>query len=84
MTAPARSQPGVGDWHGDLAEALGPRAFPSRRDDLVALLLRHHAPSHLLWHLSVLPANREFTSLDDLVTAASDSTLAGLTAAEPI
>lgn len=84
MTAPARPQPAVDDWHVDLAEALGPWAFPSRRDDLVALLLRHHAPSHLLWHLSVLPPNREFTSLDDLVVAASDPTLAGFAVGEPI
>ncbi len=84
MTAPARSQPGVDAWHHDLAEALGPWAFPSRRDDLVALLLRHHAPSHLLWHLSVLPPNREFTSVDDLVTAAADTSLAGFPVAEPI
>ena len=84
MTAPARTQPAVDDWHLDLAEVLGPWAFPSRRDDLVALLLRHHAPSHLLWHLSVLPPNREFASLDDLVTAASDTTHGSFPVAEPL
>ena len=33
-----------------------------------AALLRQHAPSHLLWHLSVLPRARRFETTEELLT----------------
>lgn len=40
--------------------------FPAGYDDLAAVLLRKHAPSHLLWRLSGLPRARAFGSLQEL------------------
>lgn len=54
-------------WVEELATHLGPGCFPTTHDHLAATLITRHAPSHLLWHLSVLPRTREFQSLDELV-----------------
>ena len=51
----------------ELTTFLGPACFPAAHDDLSAILVRHHAPSRLLWHLSVLPRARQFASLDEVI-----------------
>ncbi|WP_457253183.1 DUF2795 domain-containing protein [Pedococcus sp. P5_B7] len=68
MTTPTAStsehDPG---WADELATYVGPGCFPATHDHLAATLIQRHAPSHLLWHLSVLSRTREFQSLDELV-----------------
>lgn len=54
-------------WADELATYLSPRCFPATHDHLAATLIARHAPSHLLWHLSLAPRTREFQSLDELV-----------------
>jgi hypothetical protein len=54
-------------WLQELSDHLPASCFPGTHDDLAAALLRQHAPSHLLWHLSVLPRGRRVDSADDLV-----------------
>ena len=54
-------------WLEDLFDHLPAGCFPGTHDDLVAALVRQHAPSHLLWHLSVLPRTRRFESTDELL-----------------
>jgi hypothetical protein len=68
MTTPtaSTSHPEQG-WVDDLATYLSPGCFPATHDHLAATLIQRHAPSHLLWHLSVLSRTREFQSLDELV-----------------
>jgi hypothetical protein len=56
-------------WVDELATYLGPGCFPATHDHLAATLIRRHAPSHLLWHLSVLPRTRDFHSMAELVEA---------------
>ena len=53
-------------WADELATYLGPSCFPTTHDHLAATLISRHAPSHLLWHLSVLPRSREIGSLEQL------------------
>jgi hypothetical protein len=55
-------------WLEELFDHLPASCFPGTHDDLAAALLRQHAPSHLLWHLSVLPRGRRFDSAEDLAT----------------
>lgn len=54
-------------WGSELAAHLAPRCFPATHDDLAALLLRQHAPSRLVWYLSVLPRQRRFDTLEELL-----------------
>jgi hypothetical protein len=68
MTTPTASRDGTDhDWHHELETYLGPACFPGGHDHLAATLIRRHAPSHLLWRLSVLPRMRQFDSLDELI-----------------
>ena len=68
MTAPTTSTTHQDSgWPDELAAYLGPGCFPATHDHLAATLIRRHAPSHLLWHLSTAPRHREFQSLEDLV-----------------
>jgi Protein of unknown function (DUF2795) len=57
--------PGTG-WRDDLARLLHPTVFPARQDELLAALIRHRAPSHLLWRLTCLPRTRRYATLDEL------------------
>ena len=52
----------------DLARHLGASAFPTRADQLMAALIRAHAPSALLWPLSTLPYGRVYADLDQVVS----------------
>ena len=65
MTAPTAStshrDPG---WADELSTYLSSGCFPATHDHLAATLIQRHAPSHLFWHLSVLPRTRQFQSLD--------------------
>ena len=67
MTTPTASADQDPGWADELAAHLGPGCFPATHDHLAATLIQRHAPSHLLWHLSVLPRTREFQSVDELV-----------------
>jgi hypothetical protein len=68
MTSPATAtSPQASSWADELGTYLSPRSFPASPDHLAATLIKRHAPSHLLWRLSVAPRTREFRSLDELV-----------------
>lgn len=58
---------GESRWSEQLGHVLRPTCFPARQDDLLATLIRHHAPSHLMWRLTCLPRTRQFTSLAEVV-----------------
>ena len=64
-TVPTSSQ--RSGWADELATYLSPGCFPAMHDHLAATLIQRRAPSHLLWHLSVLPRHREFQSVADVV-----------------
>lgn len=68
MTSPtAPTSPQASSWADELGTYLSPRCFPATHDHLAATLIKQHAPSHLLWHLSVATRTQEFRSLDELV-----------------
>jgi hypothetical protein len=67
MTTPTASTSRDPGWADELGTYLSPGCFPATHDHLAATLIQRHAPSHLLWHLSVLPRTRQFQSLDELV-----------------
>ena len=67
MTAPPAPVSQHQEWSDELAAFLGPACFPATHDHLAATLIRRHAPSRLLWHLSVLPRSRKFASLHEVV-----------------
>lgn len=54
------------DWRAELADYLRPGAFPARQDDLLALLIRKHAPSRLLWRVAQSAPGRTYRSLETL------------------
>ena len=54
-------------WPEELATFLGPRCFPATHDHLVATLIKRHAPSRLVWHVSSLPRTRHFQSLGEVI-----------------
>lgn len=60
------------DWRDDLLTFFGPKSFSAGCDDLVASLIRHHAPSRMPWHLSVLPQGRRFDILRELPAELGD------------
>ena len=74
MTAPTTSttQRDSG-WPDELATYLSPGCFPATHDHLAATLIRRHAPSNLLWHLSAAPRHRQFQSLEELVHELSET-----------
>jgi hypothetical protein len=83
-TATASTTPPDSGWANELATYLGPRCFPATYDHLAATLIQRHAPSHLLWHLSVAPRTREFASFQELVGQLEERTqLAPLGSLEP-
>ena len=77
-TVAAESQ----DWAEDLGRHLPPSCFPARQDELLATLLRHRAPSHLLWRLTCLPRTRRFSSLGEVLDHVQHHATAG-TAPDP-
>ena len=72
-----------GGWTDQLGRVLRPACFPARQDELLATLIRHRAPSHLLWRLTCLPRTRQFTSLDE-VLAFVDGHAPAVTVGEPL
>jgi hypothetical protein len=68
-TPPGMDQRDV-DVRSDLARFLDATAFPGRRDDLVAAAQEHQAPDAVLSVLRGLPADQEFTHLQDVARAA--------------
>jgi hypothetical protein len=62
------------EWADELATYLSPGCFPAMHDHLAATLIQRRAPSHLLWHLSMLPRHRVFGSLEELVEVAGQTT----------
>ena len=67
MTAPPAPRSQHQEWSDELTDFLGPACFPATHDHLAATLIQRHAPSRLLWHLSVLPRARQFASLDEVI-----------------
>ena len=51
----------------ELVAELAGHAFPARRDDLLAALVRRHAPGALLWRLSRLSPQRTYLTAEDVV-----------------
>jgi len=51
----------------ELSARLPASCFPGTYDDLASALVRQHAPSHLIWHLSVLPRARRFEAPEELL-----------------
>jgi hypothetical protein len=70
-------------WSDQLGRVLRPTCFPARQDELLATLIRHRAPSHLMWRLTCLPRTRQFTSLDEVVAYVDGHATTG-TVAEPV
>jgi hypothetical protein len=70
-------------WSDELGQVLRPTCFPARQDDLLAVLIRHHAPSHLMWRLTCLPRTRQFTSLEEVVDFVDGHATTG-TVSEPL
>jgi hypothetical protein len=70
-------------WPDQLGRVLRPACFPARQDELLATLIRHGAPSHLLWRLTCLPRTRQFTSLDEVLAFVDGHTPAA-TVGEPL
>ena len=59
-------------WRADLEGMLRPECFPARQDELLATLLRHRAPSSLLWRLACLPRTRRFTGVEEVCAYIED------------
>ncbi len=53
-------------WRDEMRDYLGATSFPGRQDELLAALVRAHAPSRLLWRLGALPREVRFGSLTEL------------------
>ena len=70
-------------WPEQLSHVLRPTCFPARQDELLATLIRHRAPSHLMWRLTCLPRTRQFSSLDEVVAFVDGHATTG-TVAEPV
>jgi len=83
LTSPRPRSSAESRWSDQLGHVLRPTCFPARQDDLLATLIRHHAPSHLMWRLTCLPRTRQFTSLDEVVDFV-DGHATTSTVAEPL
>ena len=70
-------------WREQLGHVLRPTCFPARQDELLATLIRHRAPSHLMWRLTCLPRTRQFSSLDEVVEYVAGHPTTG-TVADPL
>jgi hypothetical protein len=70
-------------WPEQLSHVLRPTCFPARQDELLATLIRHRAPSHLMWRLTCLPRTRQFSSLAEVVAYVDGHATTG-TVAEPV
>jgi hypothetical protein len=71
---PAAPDAAAPAWLQELAERLPATCFPGTYDDLASALVRRHAPSHLIWHLSVLPRARRFETLEELLAHLGEAT----------
>jgi hypothetical protein len=72
-TVPTGPTPAHPSWQDELAAHVRSEVFPAGHDDLVAMLVRHRAPSHLLWRLSWLPPAKSYHSLQELVQAIEET-----------
>lgn len=66
----------------ELGDYLTARCLPATRDELQATLVRHHAPTRLVWELARLAPHHSYTSLDE-VRAALDGPAAPSLPREP-
>ena len=62
---------GVDDADTLLVMELNRSVLPARRDQLLASLIQHHAPSSVLWQVSCLPPGRVFTTTTEVIEAAT-------------
>ena len=51
----------------DLRQFLGGACFPAGTDELQATLIRHRAPTRLLWLVAGLPFQRRYASLTEVL-----------------
>lgn len=58
-----------GPWVSEFASLLADMRFPACQDELIATLIRRHAPSRLLRHLADLDRSRLYTSALEVVMA---------------
>ncbi|GAB3437252.1 hypothetical protein GCM10027517_08510 [Phycicoccus ginsengisoli] len=67
--------------HDDLAAALsrtlGVDFLPARGDQLLAALVRQHAPNQVLWLLADLPTNREYASFAEVASVCGTGAMPG-------
>jgi hypothetical protein len=61
-----------------LRTALARHPFPTRRDDVLALLVARHEPSRLLWRAASLDRARWYRSADEVCDEIARSTTVGM------
>lgn len=69
------------DLDRDLAQLRGVLArhhFPTRQDDILALLVARHEPSRLLWRAAALDRSRDYRSADEVCDEIARSTGGGM------
>ena len=52
----------------ELRQVLARLPFPAHQDDVLAALVRRHAPSRLLWRVGSLSRTRRYHSIDEVCT----------------
>ena len=57
----------------DLRQFLGAACFPAGTDELQATLIRHRAPTRLLWLVAGLPYQRRYADLDEVLDDLGDA-----------
>ena len=67
-TSPGTTEGGV-ERRAAIAEALGKEVWPADRDTLLAKAEESNAPDAVLGQLRRLPADREFTNVQDVARA---------------
>jgi hypothetical protein len=60
------------DTLGDLRRFLPPTTFPARRDELLATLVRRHAPTPYLWEVSRLSSSRVYAGVDEVLAGCGE------------
>ena len=61
-----------------LRKALARHPFPTRQDDILALLVARHEPSRLLWRVAALAPSRAYPSADEVCAEIARSAGSGM------
>ncbi|RAY15548.1 DUF2795 domain-containing protein [Actinomadura craniellae] len=67
--APGGMSPREVAWRSQIAQVLGPGAFPASRGELLTALERANAPGNVLLAVSGVPGDRKFRNVGELVRA---------------